>query len=67
MAVTGRQCGIQQHLVQSLARLRVRRPVIALLAAAENMPAPQRRTAHAAIESQLDGIDADVLARLGVA
>ena len=39
----------------------------AAVTAAENMPAPQRRTAHAAIDNQLNGIDADVLARLGVA
>ena len=38
----------------------------AAVTAAENMPAPQRRTAHAAIDNQLNGIDADVLARLGV-
>jgi hypothetical protein len=36
------------------------------VAAAENMPASRRRSAHAAIERQLDGIDADVLARLGL-
>ena len=34
--------------------------------AAENMPAPRRRAAHAAIGEQLDGVDADVLARLGL-
>ncbi len=38
----------------------------AAVTAAENMPAAQRRTAHAAIDNQLNGIDADVLARLGV-
>lgn len=32
--------------------------------AAENMPAPQRRSAHATIARELDGIDADLLARL---
>jgi hypothetical protein len=35
--------------------------------AAENMPPPRRRAAHSAIAEQLDGIDADLLARLGVA
>jgi uncharacterized protein DUF6474 len=35
--------------------------------AAENMPATRRRTAHGAISSQLDGIEADLMARLGLA
>jgi hypothetical protein len=34
--------------------------------AAENMPAARRRTAHSAISSQLDGIEADLMARLGL-
>jgi hypothetical protein len=34
--------------------------------AAENMPAARRRTAHGAISSQLDGIEADLMARLGL-
>jgi hypothetical protein len=38
----------------------------AAITAAENMPAARRRAAHAAISSQLDGIEADVLARLGL-
>jgi hypothetical protein len=38
----------------------------AAVTAAENMPTPRRRSAHAAIEQQLDGIDADLLARLGL-
>jgi Family of unknown function (DUF6474) len=38
----------------------------AAVTAAENMPAGRRRTAHTAISDQLDGIDADLLARLGV-
>ncbi|KUH94327.1 DUF6474 family protein [Mycobacterium sp. IS-3022] len=38
----------------------------ATVAAAEHMPTPRRRSAHAAIERQLDGIDADLMARLGV-
>ena len=38
----------------------------AAVTAAENMPAARRRAAHAAISSQLDGIEADVMARLGV-
>ncbi|MDG4668367.1 DUF6474 family protein [Mycobacterium sp. 236(2023)] len=38
----------------------------AAVAAAENMPSPRRKTAHAAISEQLDGIDADLMARLGV-
>ena len=33
---------------------------------AENMPAARRRAAHAAISSQLDGIEADLMARLGL-
>lgn len=35
--------------------------------AAENMPADRRRAAHAAVAEQLDGIDADLMARLGLA
>ncbi len=38
----------------------------AAVAAAENMPASQRRAAHTAISDQLDGVDADLMARLGV-
>ncbi len=34
--------------------------------AAENMPAARRRAAHVAISSQLDGIEADLMARLGL-
>ncbi len=34
--------------------------------AAEHMPASRRRAAQSAIAEQLDGIDADVMARLGV-
>ncbi|CAA0126633.1 Uncharacterised protein [Mycolicibacterium vanbaalenii] len=39
----------------------------AAVTAAENMPTARRRAAHAAIAEQLDGIDADLMARLGVA
>jgi hypothetical protein len=35
--------------------------------AAENMPTVRRRAAHAAIAKQLDEIDADLMARLGLA
>jgi hypothetical protein len=38
----------------------------AAVTAAENMPASRRRAAHAAISTQLDGIEADVMARLGL-
>ncbi|MGB0438211.1 MAG: DUF6474 family protein [Mycobacterium sp.] len=38
----------------------------AAVTAAENMPSERRRAAHTAIAEQLDGIDADLLARLGV-
>jgi hypothetical protein len=38
----------------------------AAVAAAESMPQTRRRAAHAAISSELDGIDADLLARLGL-
>ncbi|UNB53058.1 DUF6474 family protein [Mycolicibacterium sp. YH-1] len=38
----------------------------AAVAAAENMPAARRRAAHTAIADQLDGIDADLMARLGL-
>ncbi|RFD27178.1 hypothetical protein MUBE_00665 [Mycobacterium uberis] len=34
--------------------------------AAETMPAARRRAAHSAISSQLDGIEADLMARLGL-
>lgn len=39
----------------------------AAVTAAENMPTAGRRSAHASISQQLDGIDADLMARLGVA
>ncbi len=42
------------------------RDLSAAVTAAENMPTSRRRTAHAAIAEQLDGIDADLMARLGV-
>ncbi|MGD1172751.1 DUF6474 family protein [Mycobacterium seoulense] len=38
----------------------------AAVTAAENMPAARRRAAHAAIAAQLDGIEADLMARLGL-
>jgi hypothetical protein len=38
----------------------------AAVTAAENMPAARRRTAHTAISRQLDEIDADLMARLGL-
>lgn len=38
----------------------------AAVTAAEHMPAARRKSAHAAIGAQLDGVDADLLARLGV-
>jgi hypothetical protein len=38
----------------------------AAVTAAENMPTARRRDAHAAIAQQLDGINADLMARLGV-
>jgi hypothetical protein len=38
----------------------------AAVTAAENMPAARRRAAHTAISSQLDGIEADLMARLGL-
>lgn len=37
------------------------------ITAAENMPTLRRRAAHDAIAAQLDGVDADLMARLGVA
>jgi hypothetical protein len=42
------------------------RDLSAAVTAAENMPSAQRRSAHAAIGRQLDGIDADLMARLGL-
>ena len=42
------------------------RDLAAAVTAAENMPTPLRRAAHAAIAEQLDGIDADLMARLGL-
>lgn len=38
----------------------------AAVTAAENMPSARRKAAHAAIADQLDGIDADLMARLGL-
>jgi hypothetical protein len=38
----------------------------AAVTASENMPTTRRKAAHAAIAEQLDGIDADLMARLGV-
>jgi hypothetical protein len=38
----------------------------AAVTAAESMPPARRRAAHAAIATELDGIDADLLARLGL-
>jgi hypothetical protein len=38
----------------------------AAIGAAENMPTQRRRAAHAAVSSQLDGIEGDLLARLGL-
>jgi Family of unknown function (DUF6474) len=38
----------------------------AAVTAAEHMPAARRRAAHSAISSQLDGIEADLMARLGL-
>ena len=42
------------------------RDLSAAVTAAENMPTSRRRAAHAAIAEQLDGIDADLMARLGL-
>jgi len=38
----------------------------AAVTTAENMPTARRRAAHAAISTQLDGIEADLMARLGL-
>jgi Family of unknown function (DUF6474) len=38
----------------------------AAVTAAEKMPTANRRTAHNSVSQQLDGIDADLMARLGV-
>lgn len=38
----------------------------AAVTAAENLPAARRRAAHGAISSQLEGIEADLMARLGL-
>ena len=38
----------------------------AAITASESMPPARRRTAQAAVSDQLDGIEADLLARLGV-
>lgn len=42
------------------------RDLSAAVTAAENMPTSRRRAAHDAISKQLDGIDADLMARLGL-
>ncbi len=41
--------------------------LVTAVTAAENMPATRRRAAHAAISEQLDGVEADLMARLGLA
>ncbi len=52
---------------QFVAAMRQRlKDLAAAVAAAENMPAARRRAAHTAIADQLDGIDADLMARLGL-
>ena len=38
----------------------------AAVPAAENMPGPRRRAAQTSIAEQLDGIEADIMTRLGV-
>ena len=38
----------------------------AAVPAAENMPGPRRRAAQTSIADQLDGIEADIMTRLGV-
>ena len=53
----------QQFVAAITERLR---DLSAAVAAAENMPTTRRRAAHAAIAGQLDGIDADLMARLGL-
>ncbi|MGH3561350.1 MAG: DUF6474 family protein, partial [Mycobacterium sp.] len=40
--------------------------LVTAVAATENMPATRRRAAHATIGEQLDGIEADLMARLGL-
>ena len=42
------------------------RDLAAAITAAENMPTARRKLAQAAIGEQLDGVDADLMARLGV-
>jgi uncharacterized protein DUF6474 len=42
------------------------RDLSAAVTAAENMPTTRRRAAHTAIADQLDGVDADLMARLGL-
>ncbi|BBX47057.1 DUF6474 family protein [Mycobacterium cookii] len=54
----------KQFVTEMSARLT---DLAAAITAAENMPATRRRGAHAAISSQLDEIDADLMARLGLA
>jgi hypothetical protein len=43
------------------------RDLSAAVTAAENMQTARRKAAHAAIAEQLDGVEADLMARLGVA
>ena len=52
--------------MKAVAMLRLPINVIGVVAAAENMPGPRRRAAQASIGEQLDGIEADLLTRLGV-
>jgi hypothetical protein len=53
----------QQFVAAISARLA---DLAAAVTAAENMPAARRRGAHAAVSRQLDEIDADLMARLGL-
>ncbi|MGD9619162.1 MAG: DUF6474 family protein [Mycolicibacterium sp.] len=60
---TAKQAETKQFVAAMTERLNA---LSAAVTAAENMPPDRRRTAHAAIAEQLDGIDADIMARLGV-
>jgi len=59
----GKDAEAQQFVTASRDRLD---SLTAAIRTAEQMPAPRRRAVHTSISSELSGVEADVLARLGV-
>lgn len=59
----GKDAETQQFVTAQRSRLD---SLSAAIRTAEQMPAPRRRAVHTSISSELSGVEADVLARLGV-